>query len=563
MRKIVISILVMMIIVAQSVVSPFFTAEAETVVEQTTLDVIVNQDFDLREIVVSGNLIVECSSSNSWVAKVSDKGIITPKRIGGATITVTDSSGNIEEISLNVKSAPEALTVCNDEVSLQQGETFKLVSYVSPSEACTTVTYSSSDKNVATVDENGNIKAKQPGQSIITVETLNGIRASCTVTVTSLNQTVSFSSSSDLTLYVGESSTREATSSSSSEDVSITYTSEDEEVATVNADGKITGRCHGVTYITATDGQSSATIRVNVVETEFSTPINNVPMMVGKSFQAFTEVNSIFSDVTVTYYSDNEEVVTVDENGKLTAIAVGEAMIYMYTSDGQSIQVYDCTVSDEYFSYGIDVSRYQGSKTLKNWQDAKAYGIDFAILRIGSAGSMDSQFRSYYTNAKAAGIEVGAYHYVTAVTVEEALQQAETCLQWLQSGNYQFEYPIMMDFETDAQKELSVELQSEIIDTYCSVLSEAGYCVVVYGYANMMKLIDEEVLEKYAPSGYLALWMAHYGADQPGGSDYEGNIVMWQYTSGGKIDGFSTRVDLDLCYFDYPSYIKSNHLNGY
>ena len=94
---------------------------------------------------------------------------------------------------------------------------------------------------------------------------------------------------------------------------------------------------------------------------------------------------------------------------------------------------------------GIDVSVHNGSI---NWNQVKAEGVQFVILRAGYgklASQKDQRFEEYYAGAKSAGIPVGSYWYSYATGVEEAKIEAEVCISVLKGK--QFEYPIYFDLE--------------------------------------------------------------------------------------------------------------------
>ena len=91
---------------------------------------------------------------------------------------------------------------------------------------------------------------------------------------------------------------------------------------------------------------------------------------------------------------------------------------------------------------GIDVSVHNGNV---DWNRVKNSGIDFAILRAGYGkvvSQKDKKFEDNYAFAKAAGIPVGAYWYSYAKTVDEARQEAETCITILRGKK--FEYPHLL-----------------------------------------------------------------------------------------------------------------------
>lgn len=201
---------------------------------------------------------------------------------------------------------------------------------------------------------------------------------------------------------------------------------------------------------------------------------------------------------------------------------------------------------------GIDVSEYQGAI---DWQRVKSDGIEFAMLRCGYgrfSSQKDSRFEENYRNAKSAGVNVGAYFFSYAVTVENARLEAENCLSFIRGKK--FEYPIALDIETPAQQRLSREEASAIADTFCSILERNGYYVCIY--SNLYFLNNEltaDVLRRYD------VWLAQW-ASAP---TYSGNFGMWQYSSTGSVSGINGAVDRDISYKDYPSIMLRNSLNGF
>lgn len=201
---------------------------------------------------------------------------------------------------------------------------------------------------------------------------------------------------------------------------------------------------------------------------------------------------------------------------------------------------------------GIDVSTHQGKI---DWQKVKNSCIDFAMLRCGygrSAGQKDAQFERNYKQAKKYGVPVGAYHYSYATSIEGAKAEAKYCLSLIKGK--QFEYPIAFDIEDKTQRDLGVELISDIIRAFCEVLENAGYYVVVYANKDWLdNRIDEDCKKRYD------VWLAQW-TKKP---TYSGAFGLWQYSDSGKVDGISGNVDMNIAYKDYPAIMVANGLNGY
>lgn len=203
---------------------------------------------------------------------------------------------------------------------------------------------------------------------------------------------------------------------------------------------------------------------------------------------------------------------------------------------------------------GIDISQWQGNIDFAKVKSSKK--VDFAILRAGYgrvATQKDSEFESYYSGCKAAGIPIGAYWYNYATTVEDAKKEAQACLAVLKGK--QFEYPIYYDIEEKATLNTGKSNVSAIAKAFCEVLEKAGYFVGIYSMKSALdSYFTDEVKKAYT------VWLAHVGVSK---SSYTGSYDMWQYSWKGSISGISGDVDMDYCYKDFPAIVKGAGLNGY
>ena len=202
---------------------------------------------------------------------------------------------------------------------------------------------------------------------------------------------------------------------------------------------------------------------------------------------------------------------------------------------------------------GIDISTFQKNVVFSK---VKKDGIKFAILRAGFGrytSQKDAMFESHYKNAKAAGMPVGAYWYSYAKSVDQAKQEAETCAKVL--AGKQFEYPIFFDIEESSQAKLGKKVCTEMCEAFCDTMEEKGYYVGVYANKNWFtNYLDYDALSKK-----YQIWIAQYNNSMTFGKE----VQMWQYSSSGSVDGASGRIDMNWCYVDYPSIIKSGGFNGF
>lgn len=196
---------------------------------------------------------------------------------------------------------------------------------------------------------------------------------------------------------------------------------------------------------------------------------------------------------------------------------------------------------------GIDVSELQGSV---NWQAVKNDGISFAFLRAGYRGTTegglftDSMFEENFSEATAAGLQVGAYFYSQATSVEEAQQEAELVLSLL--GGRNLDLPIVFDHEQDTTtnargNSIDRDTLTAAAKAFCERIEAAGYASMIYG-----NKVDIARLNLNELDGRL-VWFAEYNAAQPSG---QFDFALWQYTNNGTVSGISTPVDLNLRFTD-------------
>lgn len=207
----------------------------------------------------------------------------------------------------------------------------------------------------------------------------------------------------------------------------------------------------------------------------------------------------------------------------------------------------------ETFRLGIDVSEHQGTI---DWKAVADSSVDFAIIRAGYAWNdtgthNDKTFKENIDQAQKHGISIGAYHYSYATTVEEAKKEAEFFLS--QIKGIQFQYPVYYDIEDECQDDLTKDQLTQIVLTFLETVEKAGYYVGIYTNPDHINQLDMERLKNYD------LWIANYSLQNV----YDGDYGMWQYTCYGKVHGISGNVDLNYCFYDYPTFIKRLQKNNY
>jgi uncharacterized protein YjdB len=281
---------------------------------------------------------VTWTSDKASVATVDANGKVTAVAEGTATITAK-AGDKTATCSVTVKKntvAVESVTLDKSSLELTEGETATLTATVKPDNATNkTVTWSSDKTSVATVDANGKVTAVAEGTATITAKA-GDKTATCSVTVKK-NVIAVESVTLDITstiLNTGETLTLTATvKPDNATDKTVTWSSSNSSVATVDANGKVTAVAQGTAIVTAKAGDKTATCTVIVMKTDI--PVESITL--DKYYLELTEgeTGTITATVkpdnatnkTVTWSSSNPTIAAVDQNGIVTALQSGEVII--------------------------------------------------------------------------------------------------------------------------------------------------------------------------------------------------------------------------------------------
>lgn len=202
----------------------------------------------------------------------------------------------------------------------------------------------------------------------------------------------------------------------------------------------------------------------------------------------------------------------------------------------------------------VDVSQYQ---TNVDFNKVYAAGIDGVILRIGYRGykyggfSADTSFDKYYTQAKAAGLKVGAYFFGQPDSLSDSTDETNYILALLKGRA--LDMPLVYDLEYATNdsgitgrlyeaKFTKAQLTS-IVNNFCSIVRKKGYEPMLYTGCSMLttKMNGADLT--------CSVWIARYNEFV----DYICNYTMWQYTHTGKVDGISGNCDVSVLYSEYDT----------
>ena len=216
---------------------------------------------------------------------------------------------------------------------------------------------------------------------------------------------------------------------------------------------------------------------------------------------------------------------------------VCQSNIMKYYEDGKQV------------SYvGTDISKYQD---YVDFVKLKKAGIDFVMIRVGARGYgsgqivIDEYFLDNIKRATDAGLEVGVYFFSQAITVEEAVEEANVVLENIK--DYKVSYPVAFDMEhvdndTARIDNLTKTDKTTITQAFLDTIRLAGYKTVIYGEKEwLIKEIDMSKLTGYD------VWLAQT-EDIP---DYPYQFTMWQYSTNATLDGIAGYANLNISFIDY------------
>ncbi len=326
------------------------------------------------------------TSSNTAVATVNSSGIVTGVSGGSTVITATarDGSGKKDSYKIVVVDIPATtpevavtgVTVPSSSMTVYTvNRTAQVNATVNPSNADQSMVWASSNESVATIDNTGKITMVKGGRTILTGRSASDPHkyANINLRVVQSVETIGFSGGSKIDDVGGTLQLTAIVGPDNAEDKSVTWTSSDTSVATIDQTGKVTGRANGITRITATakDGSNvSAQMYVKVGRDPI--PVETVTLDV-TSISKYTNEKEGFQltptvlpeyadDLSVFWASSDEQVATVNSNGKITFIAPGTTTITCRSVTNPEVMA-TCTVTVKQYVEQIVVSGNKSTMT--------------------------------------------------------------------------------------------------------------------------------------------------------------------------------------------------------
>ena len=208
-----------------------------------------------------------------------------------------------------------------------------------------------------------------------------------------------------------------------------------------------------------------------------------------------------------------------------------------YAVDGETVSI-----------KGIDVSTYQGDI---DWEKVAASGVKLVFIRLGYRGYesgllvKDDRFEDNIRGALQNGIAVGVYFVTQAISVEEAVEEAQFVMENIRP--YNVTWPIVLDIEDAASAtartaELSQQARTDHAIAFCETVKESGYTPMLY--CNIRWFIEKLDITRITD---YDKWFAQYFRKP----FFPYAFQVWQYSSTGRIDGIEGNVDYNISFVDY------------
>ncbi|MCH5273896.1 MAG: Ig-like domain-containing protein [Lachnospiraceae bacterium] len=285
------------------------------------------------------------TSTNTSVVAVDNTGMLTARGVGQAEIIIKTVDGSYMDLcTIVVKQKPTNVKLSVANLTMNAGEYFYLDAILTPANSTKEgLVWECVDTDIATVSSSGRVTAKKAGNTIIMVKTENGATAYCKLTVLQAVTGLKITPEK-VVIDVGERVTlkTEFTPATAS-NTNVVWSSSDEDIAVVNKDGEVTGKQGGTVVIQCKtdDGGYNAVCIVTVIEeiTELRIRPEQYKLGLGKTYQLTVEIaNSSATNKDVEWYSSDESVVTVDQNGRIRGISLGYATITAVAMDGSDAE---------------------------------------------------------------------------------------------------------------------------------------------------------------------------------------------------------------------------------
>lgn len=307
------------------------------------LDLYKGKTYTLKTTIVPLSLNKEkltWKSSKPAIASVSSKGVVTGKKKGKTTVTVTAAGGAVAKCEINVKEIrSKKVSLSKSKVSLYQGRNTSIKAKMNPRNSTDTLKWTSSNKKILDVSSKGVITGKKAGTAYVKVTTSSGKKAKCKVTVKKISSKKVKLNKSSIQLKWGKTYTLKPTVTPKQAIGTLKWTSSNKKIATVSSKGVIKGVSAGTTTITVTaSNKKKAKCKVKVIDErikKLEIKQKSVTMNPGETQKLDISKSPSNAKEKVSWKSSDSSIASVSSAGSVSAKKTGHAVITAYSSSGK------------------------------------------------------------------------------------------------------------------------------------------------------------------------------------------------------------------------------------
>ena len=312
---------------------------------------------------------------------------------------------------------------------------------------------------------------------------------------------------------------------------------EDYSLYDINNDGTV--NVNDVSALQIKISENDPTSNLNITKnTKISLQANEYNKNVGDTFTVNFSTNNSISDITCTSSDSNvAEIISSDKSTiNIKVKRTGSALITIkQCSQSAAVRV---NVNK---AKCIDLSLWNGDV---DFNKVKNSGVTCVILRAGygkDPDQEDEKFNEYYAKAKAAGLNVGAYWYSYATSVDAAKAEVRNCMKTI--GGKSFELPVFYDVEEYRMAVLPRRTLTDIISAFCDGIKSNGFESGLYCSKSMLvdSAYPDELTAKYC------IWLADNS-----GNSVPSYVDIHQYSWYGRVNGIYGDVDMNYIYSIIP-----------
>lgn len=476
--------------------------EVETLVEGESLQ------LNVEVLPANSQQDVLWESSDAAVAEVSSNGVVLAVGEGSCVVMAKTVNGLSASCAITVSRRiirPDAITI-PESLDMRVGDSEQMTATITPDDSEYSLTWNSSDEDVATVSE-GVVKAIRIGECKISVSTDNDLTATSHIIVRPALPTNISLSMSEITLTEGTAQQLYATVEPENCENTVVWQSSNESIATVSQEGLVTSVSEGFCEVTANTinglaARCNVIVTKAIVEPTSVSVASNVDILVGGEMDLDVVILPAEAETNLTWETSDETIVTVDE-GHIVAKTEGECDVVVTTSNGLSATCHVSVVRPVVNPERIELSEHEitlkvgeiselivsvypdGSDCMIEWISTNENVATVKDGLVTAIGSGECEIIASVDN----GIEDSCH-----ITVEDYINiEPEITSDW--SGTYNMTYSLEMYRESSYSYPPESRLTIEERDGEYFVTSMLGInCTSAYPYEGLRIVVESSTI---------------------------------------------------------------------